>query len=375
MPAPIAPAPPAVSVTEDAVYQLAQQVHDLTGTPLLSPADYAALFAALVEQLNTQGPSDDLYSMAEQLQYQGAARPRDAVFIVRGLQLAGHRFVVGEESVQGLAEAFLGSVLYRCRTRANLHLTESEQALLKQWLLGGPGAVTTRGSRAATAGATDHRERCMEKVRLAVIGKAQGMELSELGAMIRAELPGLYRPGSIQSRWGGQPTLTKMLLSFGLGPLMIVPIDDRLSIIYDPAEQEAMDLSTVVAPLLQAAGIPLLDSAGYGRLFSSLYALTSCHDTLPSLDFLAERLGAELDRERIQEDEIQKILNVLMEFGDEMLRYKGNPASLARYFATRVLNRCRQRWQPGNRELVSIYHWITSRCGVLMVDLRAAAVR
>ena len=254
--APVAPALSAAAFTEDAVYQLAKRVHDLIRVPLLSPEDYAALFETLAEQLNAYGLSDDLNLMAEQLQYQGAASPRDAVFVLRGLQLSGHRFVIGEESGQDLAEAFLGSVLYRCRTRARLYLTEQEQVLLKQWLLGSARDVPRQGFRVATASAVDLRERCMEKIRLVVIGRAEGMELYELGGMIQDELPNLYNPGGVQSKWGGQPTLTKMLLSFGLNPLMLARIDERLSIIYDPAVQDAMDRELVVTPLLQEAGCP-----------------------------------------------------------------------------------------------------------------------
>ena len=315
---------------------------------------------------------------------------------------SGYRLRRGQGQPAALARYFATQVLKRCRYRRP-QLGNRELVSTYHWIVSGAstvaappaaysavpvadqrlddsGAVTRQDSRATARVSAAAQKECMEKVWLAVRDRAEGKELSELGIMIQHQLPDLFNPGSVQFKWGGKPTLNKMLVSFGLGPLMVA-YTDKPPIIYDPAVQEATDMRSVVTPLLQEAGVPLLDSVGYGHLFNALYAVINDRDALPSMDFLAESLAElqllKLNMQSVDDGEIRETLNTsLIGSGYDFRRGQGDPVSLARCFAMQVLKRCRNRWpQLSNRERVAAWHWITSRCGTPTEALGAVAVR
>ena len=217
----------------DPVYALAERVHELTGTPLLDPRDYAVLFKRSAEALHEYGVPNEWCELAEQVRLDDRVSPDDVRFVLRGLDLSRYRCGSGE-TAQSLANAFLKSVLHRCYTLGGFRPAADQRLMLEQWLCSVSQGAITPALRAAGENAAV-RARCIALVKQAATGREDGVMLSDLGILIREEMPGLYTPGRAEGKWFGHSTLTRMLLSFDIKPLVIAPIDEKMSIVYDPA--------------------------------------------------------------------------------------------------------------------------------------------
>jgi hypothetical protein len=150
------PAPPDPNggvVAPDKLDQLSAPLADfirrasqVTGTPRLTPAEYALVFTAIAEDL-TQRPFNLTYTSKAVRDYcleRGAAIPRKSVwFILQGITFTGHRFGKDptEDTAEHLAQVFRDDVLKLCED-AGLEVTADERQLLDDWLLGGLAAAT-----------------------------------------------------------------------------------------------------------------------------------------------------------------------------------------------------------------------------------------
>jgi hypothetical protein len=124
----------------EAVLVLAREVSQLTGAPLLAPPVVRAVLDALCADLAQRHyePTET----ARRVRSACLARTpsidvslRDAVFILRGMQLNGHVFSRGIDDVQTLAQRLLNQVLFLCQ-REQLPLPADSVALVRQWIAG-----------------------------------------------------------------------------------------------------------------------------------------------------------------------------------------------------------------------------------------------
>jgi hypothetical protein len=117
---------------------LARQVHDVTGLPLLTPREYAALFRILEAdlqahpyQINESGKR-----VRDQCRSAGYAIGRaDVSFILRGLGLMGHPFGSGEDHAGVLAQRTADNALALCRLE-QMAVDEPTQTEIRKWIEG-----------------------------------------------------------------------------------------------------------------------------------------------------------------------------------------------------------------------------------------------
>jgi hypothetical protein len=143
---------------------LAYRVHQLTDTPYLTSGDYARVFRLTAEEVNEHGYFLTRTSKAvrDRCIEEGAPIARASVnFILRGITFGGHRFGQnGPEDPVALGKCFFRNVLSLCDS-AGLPLSESEQEILAEWILGelgrGPAAEEPEAEPAAV-GETEESE-------------------------------------------------------------------------------------------------------------------------------------------------------------------------------------------------------------------------
>lgn len=119
---------------------LAREVAQLTGAPLLAPPEVRALLEALSADLELH--AFDVSASARRVRAACARREppvdvsiRDAVFILRGLQLNGHAFGRGMDDVRTLAERLCNQVLFLCQ-REEMVIDPERRARIRAWLGG-----------------------------------------------------------------------------------------------------------------------------------------------------------------------------------------------------------------------------------------------
>jgi hypothetical protein len=137
----LAPAPDKLDNLQPALADFIRRVSQVTGTPRLTPAEFALVFTAIADDL-TQRPFNLTYTSKAVRDYclaRGAAIPRKSVwFILQGITFTGHRFGKGpvEDAAEHLAEIFRDDVLKLCED-AGLELSTDERRSLDDWLLSG----------------------------------------------------------------------------------------------------------------------------------------------------------------------------------------------------------------------------------------------
>jgi hypothetical protein len=135
----------------------ARRINRVTGTPLLTPAEYALVFQMLEEELrhNPYFLTTTSKAVRDRCIEWGSPIARKAVnFILQGIAFAGYE--LGEnpanDTAANMAMVFKGNVHALCRN-AQLELTGDERALLDAWILAGMDADA--GSGAAAGGYED----------------------------------------------------------------------------------------------------------------------------------------------------------------------------------------------------------------------------
>lgn len=122
------------------LFTVARQVHEATGTPLLTPQEYRALLQAVADDL-AQHPfqlTETGKRTRDRCRDAGLSVSRaDVNFLLRGLLLGGHVFGEGHDDAQTLAHKLSGNVLMLCR-REQMLLDESTGAAIARWV-GGAG--------------------------------------------------------------------------------------------------------------------------------------------------------------------------------------------------------------------------------------------
>ncbi len=143
-----APKPRAEDAFESAFPQLAMlgmRVSQITGTPRLTPPEYASVFRAMEAELAHAPFNLTMTSKAvrDRCAEEGHAVSRsDAVFILRGIQFSGYRLAGRPEPPRAadMAAAFARNVAVLCR-EAQMELSESEQELVQRWISGDLASV------------------------------------------------------------------------------------------------------------------------------------------------------------------------------------------------------------------------------------------
>ncbi len=138
-----APKPRAEDAFESAFPQLAMlgmRVSQITGTPRLTPPEYASVFRAMEAELAHAPFNLTMTSKAvrDRCAEEGHAVSRsDAVFILRGIQFSGYRLAGRPEPPRAvdMAAAFARNVAVLCR-EAQMELSEGEQELVQRWIAG-----------------------------------------------------------------------------------------------------------------------------------------------------------------------------------------------------------------------------------------------
>ncbi len=117
---------------------LARKIHKLTDTPYLMPEHYALLLQELAREINEGGYHLTRVSktVRDRCVEKGAPVARSHVnFVLIGIGYTGYRFGKETESPLRLGEALVQNIKNLCRT-AQLDLTEVEQDLVREWVLG-----------------------------------------------------------------------------------------------------------------------------------------------------------------------------------------------------------------------------------------------
>jgi hypothetical protein len=116
----------------------ASRINRVTGTPLLSPSEYALVFNVLEEELK-QSPyflTATSRAVRDRCIERGCSIPRRAVnFILQGVIYAGHAFEENPltDTASNFAVAFKENVLNLCKN-AQLDLSDEELMLLDSWI-------------------------------------------------------------------------------------------------------------------------------------------------------------------------------------------------------------------------------------------------
>jgi hypothetical protein len=137
----IAPVPDKLDRLAPVLADFVRRVSQVTGTPRLTPEEYALVFKAIAEDLAAR-PFNLTYTSKAVRDYcleRGAAIPRKSVwFILQGITFTGHRFGKdpAEDESAHLAQVFRDDVLKLCED-AGLELSDEERQLLDDWLLRG----------------------------------------------------------------------------------------------------------------------------------------------------------------------------------------------------------------------------------------------
>ncbi len=140
----VTPAPDKLEHLQPALADFVRRASQITGTPRLTPDEYALVFTAIADEL-AQRAFNLTYTSKAVRDYcldRGAAIPRKSVwFILQGITFTGHRFGrdVDQDTAAHLAQVFRDDVLKLCED-AGLELSDEERGLLDDWLLSGLNA-------------------------------------------------------------------------------------------------------------------------------------------------------------------------------------------------------------------------------------------
>jgi hypothetical protein len=119
--------------------ELARSVANVTETPYLTPEQYAVVFGEIAKEVNDNGFQLTRTSKAvrDRCAGKGISVARSHIsFLLKGLSFSGYRFVEGEESAAAVGRTIADNTLELCR-RAQMELSEDDERLVEDWLLGG----------------------------------------------------------------------------------------------------------------------------------------------------------------------------------------------------------------------------------------------
>ena len=119
--------------------ELARSVANVTETPYLTPEQYAVLFAEIAKEVNDNGFQLTRTSKAvrDRCAGKGISVARSHVsFLLKGLSFSGYRFAEGDETAAAIGRTIVDNTLELCR-RAQMDLSEVEEEMVEDWLLGG----------------------------------------------------------------------------------------------------------------------------------------------------------------------------------------------------------------------------------------------
>jgi hypothetical protein len=116
----------------------ASRINRVTGTPLLSPAEYTLVFNVLEEELkkNNYFLSATSKAVRDRCIERGSSIPRRAVnFILQGIVYAGHTYEENPlaDTANNFAKSFKENVCTLCKN-AQLILSDEELVLLDNWI-------------------------------------------------------------------------------------------------------------------------------------------------------------------------------------------------------------------------------------------------
>jgi hypothetical protein len=121
---------------DEQLANVARQIHDVTGVPLLSPARYRSLFEEVASDASST-PFDFIDSgkrIRERLRQIGRPASRaDITFVLRGLLFRGYRFGEGSDTPQGLARTFANNVRSLC-LREQIMLDQATDSVIRRWI-------------------------------------------------------------------------------------------------------------------------------------------------------------------------------------------------------------------------------------------------
>ncbi len=115
-----------------------RRIHQGTGTPDLTPTQYAVLFNAIADELkeNAYNLTQTSKAVRDRCIERGETVSRaDVGFVLKGIIYKGHRFSK-RDSAATLARVFRNSVLARCED-VEIELGDQDKALVDDWILAG----------------------------------------------------------------------------------------------------------------------------------------------------------------------------------------------------------------------------------------------
>lgn len=119
--------------------ELARSVANVTDTPYLTPEQYAVVFSEIAKEVNEGGFQLTRTSKAvrDRCAGKGISVARSHIsFLLKGLSFSGYRFVEGEEAAVAIGRKIVDNTVELCR-RAQMELTEVEEEMVEEWLVGG----------------------------------------------------------------------------------------------------------------------------------------------------------------------------------------------------------------------------------------------
>ncbi len=117
---------------------LVGRIHQATGTPDLTPTQYAVLFDATADELkeNPYNLTQTSKAVRDRCIERGESISRgDVSFVLKGIIYKGHRFGK-RDTAAGLAKEFRTSVMARCED-VEIDLSAADKKLIEAWILGG----------------------------------------------------------------------------------------------------------------------------------------------------------------------------------------------------------------------------------------------
>jgi hypothetical protein len=127
--------------------QIAMQIHDITGAPLLSPRGYETLF--LLIETDLAGHAFDLKETGKRVRDATRASKypvnrADVNWILRGLLIGGHAFGSGEDDARTLSRITVLNLRSLC-LREQLVIEQDLDDILARWINPGAYGETTSG--------------------------------------------------------------------------------------------------------------------------------------------------------------------------------------------------------------------------------------
>lgn len=130
-----------IAVGDEEMNAAARRIHEITDVPLLTPAQFSAVFRAIAAEVGAHGYTMTQTSRAVRDACRAAGTPvsrQDISFILKGVAYSGYNLVRGVDTgaADRIAEAFHDNLIVLCE-RGQLSLTPDERLQLDRWILEG----------------------------------------------------------------------------------------------------------------------------------------------------------------------------------------------------------------------------------------------